>query len=245
MALALFATACGGDKKPEVKPDKQKEAESHYELCMAYFQAEKGSEALEECEKARDANPYDSQIHNALGLIYFHKERFEKAEAAYNEALRLDPKNSNARHNLGTLYLYLGRYNEATSSFTEALADDTYRNQANTLNGLGWAAYKQQDYVRAEQYFKEVLDRDARYLIAYDNLAKVYMATDRYDEAIEQLNYVLTLNAEYPEAHLDLALCFIKKNDKEKAREHLLKVLEVDPLGKLGRQAQEYLNILD
>ncbi|MCZ7586369.1 MAG: tetratricopeptide repeat protein [Deltaproteobacteria bacterium] len=134
---------------------------------------------------------------------------------------------------------------EAINQFSEALADDTYRNRANTLNGLGWAHYKKGDYVRAESYFKEVIDRDRRYMIAYDNLAKVYMATNRIDDAIATLQQVLDQAPLYPEANLDMGICLLKKDDKAKAREHFLQVIKVDPLGKLGSQAQEYMNIIE
>ena len=160
--LAAGFLVLGGcpQKKPTVSAAKQKEAQGHYDMAMAFMQNDKGSQALDELEKAKAVDPYDSGISNALGLVYFSKERFDKAEVAYKKAIELDPKNSDARHNLGTLYLYLGRYDEAVNQFNEALADDTYRNQANTLNALGWTYFKQQDYVRAEQNFKDVINRD-------------------------------------------------------------------------------------
>ena len=245
--LAAGVLVLGGcpKEKPSVSAAKQKEAQGHYDMAMAFMQNDKGSQALDELEKAKAVNPFDSAVSNALGLVYFSKERFDKAEGAYKKAIELDSKNSDARHNLGTLYLYLGRYDEAVNQFNEALADDSYRNQANTLNSLGWICYKQQDYVRAEQYFKDVINRDGRYLIAYDALAKVFMATNRIDDAVAQLNKVLEIAPMYPEANLDLGICFLKKGEKAKARENFMKVLQADPLGKLGSQAQEYLNILD
>jgi type IV pilus assembly protein PilF len=247
IAVCAALLVLGGcvPKKPSVSEGKQKEALGHYNMAMAFMQSDKASQALEELEKARDFNPYDSEIQNALGLVYFSKERFEKAEDSYKRALENDPKNSDARHNLGTLYLYQGRYTEAIGMFSEALANDTYRNQANTLNALGWAYYKQQDYARAEGYFKEVINRDGRYVIAYDNLAKVYMATNRFDDAMAELKKVLGLAPMYAEANLDMGICYLKKGEKGKAREHFMKVLQADPLGKLGSQAQEYINILE
>ncbi len=242
--FALLAFGCG-DKKPSVSLAKQQEAQSHYDMALAYMQEEKPSQALEELEKAIAANPYDPNIHNALGLVYYHKERFDKAEAAYLKAVELDPKHSDAQHNLGTLYLYLGQTDQAVSRFNEALAVDTYRNQANSLNGLGWAYFKKQDYVRAEQYFKDVIERDRRYLIAYDNLAKVYMATGRIDDAMARLNAALEIQPLHPESNLDMGICLLRQKDQAKAREYFLKVVQVDPLGKMGQQAQEYLNLLD
>ena len=241
----MFLAVSCGDKKPTVSLAKQKQAQSSYDLAMAFFKSDKGSQAIEEMEKAAKLDPYNADIQNGMGLLYYHKERFEKAEASYKKAIELDPTHADARHNLGTLYLYLGRYHESIGQFNEALANDTYRNQSNSLNSLGWAHYKLQDYVAAEKYFKEVVERDRKYLIAYDNLAKVYMATNRIDDAIEQLNYVIGLAPFYPEANLDMGICMLRNNNKDKAREHFLKVLKVDPMGKMGAQAQEYLNLLE
>ena len=244
---AAFLAGCGGaEKKPEVSPKDKEQAQGHFEMGVALINGGRGEEALGELEEAVEINTYDPEIHNAMGLVYFHKERFAKAEEAYKKAIELDPENTaDTMHNLGTLYLYLGRYDEAINQFQNALADDTYRNRANTINALGWAYYKKQSYVEAEQAFKDVIDRDARYYIAYDNLAKVYIATNRIDDAITQLEFVLRFAPEYPEANLDLGICYLKKGEKDRAREHFLKVVQIDPLGKLGSQAQDYLNLIE
>lgn len=243
-ALIAAAPACA-EKKKSVSAAKELEAQAHYDTALAYVSSEKGSQALEELEKAAAINPYDPNIYNVMGLVYFHKERFEKARESYAKAIELDPKHGDARHNMGALLLYMGQYDQAISEFNEALANDTYRNQANSLNALGWAYYKKQDYVRAEQYFKEVIERDRLYFIAYDNLAKVYIASGRIDEAMVELGRVLEQAPLYPEANLDMGICYLKKQDQAKAREHFLKVVQIDPLGTLGQQAQEYLNLLD
>ncbi len=245
IVVAVAVTVGCGNKKLSVSLAKQKDAKSSYDLAMAFFKSDKGPQAIGEMLEASKLDPYSAEIQNGLGLLYYHKERFEKSEAAYKKAIELDPAYSDARHNLGTLYLYLGRYPEAVSQFNEALTNDTYRNQANTLNSLGWAHFKMQDYVVAEKHFKEVIKRDRKYLIAYDNLAKVYMATNRIDDAILQLGYVFKQAPFYPEANLDMGICMLKKSNQVKAREHFLKVLQVDPTGKLGAQAQEYLNLLE
>ena len=78
-----------------------------------------------------------------------------------------------------------------------------------------------------------------------DNIAKVYMNLERYEDAIAELNKALAINEYYVEALLDLGICHLKVGEKEKARENFKKVLEIDPLGKLGSQAQEYLNLLE
>jgi len=244
MILAIFlCSSC--ERKPRVSQVKQEKAKASYELAVAYMNKGDGTSALEELMKAVATNPYDANIQNALGLVYYHKEKFDQSLEHFNKALELNPKMSDAKHNLGTVYLYLGRYDEAIKLFSEALADDLYRNQAQTLNSIGWAYFKKQQYTQAEQYFQKVLEHDRLYLIAYDNLAKVYIALNRYEDAIEKLTRVLELAPLYPEAHLDLGICFLKLDRKEDARQHFRKVLEVDPYGKLGSQAQEYINLLE
>jgi type IV pilus assembly protein PilF len=245
IAVAVAVTVGCGNKKLSVSLAKQKDAKSSYDLSMAFFMSDKGPQAIEEMLEASELDPYSAKIQNGLGLLYFYKERFEKSEAAYKKAIELDPEFSDAHHNLGTLYLYLGRYPEAVSQFSEALTNDTYRSQSNSLNSLGWALLKMQDYVAAEKHFKDVIERDRKYLIAYGNLAKVYMATNRIDDAVVQLEYVFLQAPFYPEANLDMGICMLKKNNQVKAREHFLKVLQIDPTGKLGAQAQEYLNLLE
>ncbi|MDP8254373.1 MAG: tetratricopeptide repeat protein [Candidatus Alcyoniella australis] len=240
IVVLLLVSAC----QKRVKPDDLDRAEGYYLLGVSSMELGDSTGALESLLMAVEINPQEPRYHDAVGLVYYSKERFDKAINHFKQALALDPNYSDSHHNLGTVYLYLGRYNEAIDEFSAALQNDLYRNRAASLNSLGWCHYKLGDYVKAEEYLQGVIKQDRRYLIAYNNLALVYIAMDRGEDAVATLLRVLELSPDYAEAHLNLGIAYTKIGRTDQAKVEFAKVIEVDPYGKLGDQAKQYLRLL-
>ena len=244
IVICILAISCS-KKPPKLDTKPCNKAKGYFQLGVSYMNADDPISALEQLFKAEKLCPHDSETQNAIGLIYFSKERFEKSIKHFKLALAAKPDYSDAHHNLGVVYLYLNQYDDAINSFTLALQNDLYRNQANSLNALGWAYYKKKDYVNAEKYFKETLEHDRLYLPSYDNLGKVYMALNRFEDALVPLDKAISLNANYVEAIFDRGVCFFKLGLKNKAKSDFEKVKQLDPLGKFGIQSEEYLKLME
>lgn len=241
-SIFLLASFCCAGK--DVTPKKAKEAEAYYLRAISYMQKDKPQEALLNLQEAVKLNPSDPRFFDAMGLVYFSTETFDKAEESYREAIKVDPKYTDAHHNLGVLYNHLGRYDEAISEFELVLQDELYRNRANTLNALGWAYHKKADYKNAEDAFKKTIKHDRLYLIAYDNLGKVYIDSKRYDEAVAILEQVLKLESNYPEARLDLGIAYLKLGKTDEAKTEFERAIALDPQGPIGKEAKKYLELL-
>jgi len=241
LALLFLGTACQTKK---VSEKDARMAKGYFEMAVAYMQGGDATGALGELLKAVEYNPHDPEIRNALGLVYYSKGKYAKAIEQFKIALDLSPDHSDTHHNLGHLYMTQGRYDPAIQEFQAALGNDLYRNRAQTLNAMGFAYYKKRDYLKAEEVLKDCLDHDRLYILAYDNLAKVYIALDRFEEAQGYLESVLKLQPFFPEAMLDLALVYMKLGVREQARDLLKRVKEIDPLGEYGRRADEMLEML-
>jgi len=242
--VCIFSISCS-KKPPKLDTKPCNKAKGHFQLGVSYMNADDPTSALEQLLKAEKLCPHDPETQNALGLVFYAKERFDKSITHFKLALSYKEDFSDAFHNLGIVYLYLNRYDESISCFKSALTNDLYRNQANSLNALGWAYYKKKDYVNAEKYFKETLEHDRLYLPAYDNLAKVYILLERFEDALVPLDKVIKINANFIEAIFDRGVCFFKLGFKGKAKTDFEKVRELDPLGKFGTQAEEYLKLME
>ncbi|NLH48209.1 MAG: tetratricopeptide repeat protein [Myxococcales bacterium] len=242
LSLSVVAASCG---RPHVGADDARKAKGYYELAVASMNGGDATGALNELLKAVEINPYDPDIHNALGLVYYSNEKYTKAISHFQKAIELDPQHSDAHHNLGHLYLTQGRYDLATAEFQQALENDLYRNRAQTLNALGYTYYKKRDYLKAEETLKGCIEHDRLYFLAYDNLAKVYIALERYDDARPILEQALQMQPLFPEAMLDLGLVYWKINKKNQAVDLFKRVKQIDPLGEFGARADEYLGLLE
>jgi type IV pilus biogenesis/stability protein PilW len=242
LAVCFMGASC---QRKGVNEKDENMARSYFEMAVAYMQGGDATGALQELQKAVAINPYDPEYFNALGLVYYSKNKYGKAAANFKKAIEIDPLHSDARHNLGHLYLTQGRYELAIQEFDKALANDLYRNRPQTLNALGYSYFKRRDYIKAEKAFKECIDHDRMYFLSYGNLGKVYIALERYQDAANILERGLQLRPIYPEAMLDLSLVVCKQGNKQRGRELLKRVKQIDPYGEFGARADEYMMLCE
>jgi tetratricopeptide (TPR) repeat protein len=66
------------------------------------------------------------------------------------------------------------------------------------MNNIGLCLYKLGDLDRAEGIFREIIERDSAYVYAHTNLARVYRAAGRPEEAERHLAIAERLAPEDP-----------------------------------------------
>ena len=130
-----------------------------------------------------------------FGFALNKVERYEEAVAAYEEARRLRPESPSVYRNLGLLYLNppFSDYETAERMFAN-LAQ--YRpNESSSHNFLGESYRLQGKLEAAEDSFLLALSKDESYTKTKYNLAWVYMAMGRAEEATK---YFDSYQAQYP-----------------------------------------------
>jgi len=91
------------------------------------------------------------------------------------------------------------------------------------LNGVALESIWYKDYKKAEDLFRKALSLDPLDYEIRNNLAVVYIQTNRPSEAIVELEKAVALKPDYAVAHYNLARLYLYKQgkDKQKARMHL------------------------
>ena len=118
------------------------------------------------------------------GIKLFQEENYDASIQKYNEALKVDPNNSIAYNLLGMAYRF-------------------------KFNQTGTQEYKTKEI----EYFKEAIDLDPKYWVAYKNLAATLYYLDRKKEAVPYLEKALELQPNDPEKSLLLQWIEEGKND--------------------------------
>lgn len=211
---------------------------------LSFMQRGEAERALEQFFNSRKLDPDNPDVHDAIGLIYFSMEKFDKADLAYQKAIEVDPDYSDAYHNRGILQLYLGRYDEAIVSFDTALSNDLYRNRAATLNSLGWSYFQKGDNDKAKLYLQDAIEHNRLFVVAYNNLGQVLIRTGEYQKAINNLEIAVKHSSQYVEAYLFLGIAHLKLDQIPEARKYFTTARKLDPYGKFGAKAQDYLQML-
>lgn len=118
------------------------------------------------------------------GIKLFQEGNYDASIQKYNEALKVEPNNSIAYNLLGMAYRF-------------------------KFNQTGTQEYKTKEI----EYFKEAIDLDPKYWVAYKNLAATLYYLDRKKEAVPYLEKALELQPNDPEKSLLLQWIEEGKND--------------------------------
>jgi tetratricopeptide (TPR) repeat protein len=140
------------------------------------------------------------------GNEFFKAGQYEPALASYQEALRLDPDEKKIFMNIGLAYM--GQY-QPGSKHPRDLA----------------IAQKAIDYL---EKFVQAFPQDKKTQKAREFMVSMYLATDRFDDAIKFYEEMLKTNPKDSKAMSSIAQMYFKKGDFDTAVVWLKKRLEVE-----------------
>jgi tetratricopeptide (TPR) repeat protein len=140
------------------------------------------------------------------GNEFFKAGQYEPALASYQEALRLDPEEKRIFMNIGLAYM--GQYQPGSKHPRDLET-----------------AQKAIDYL---EKFVQAFPEDKKTQKAREFLVSMYLATDRYDNAIKFYQEMLKTNPKDSKAMSSIAQMYFKKGDFDTAVVWLKKRLEVE-----------------
>ncbi len=97
-------------------------------------------------------------------------------------------------YELGSIYLEKKLYSQAIALFQKAIKaaeQETEENIAPIYNGLGFAAFSQEQYDLAIRHYKEALKQNPDYVFALNNLGHAYEKKNLVAPALEAYEQVL------------------------------------------------------
>ncbi len=174
-----------------------------------------------------NAHPDDrSEAYLALGRIESGQKRFREAVDALTHALEIDPRNVAPHRELAKAYYHLARYDQAVKHARDLLAQNPRDLECQGL--IGQCHMKQRrwaDAITALEQVERMAPRNAHLL---NLLGQAYAGTHQYRKAIEVFARSVALRPD-PPVMLNLAVCYMRINEKEQARELVDRVLDADP----------------
>lgn len=172
-------------------------------------------------EKSSSLDPRNPKLQNSLLGIYMglhedHQSRnkpepFWLEEAVYKKILELSPNNPHALNNLGYLYAEYG-VNTQTAQELCQRAVDMAPDSPGFRDSLGWAAFKNRDYKKAEEELKKSLSMKMNVYDPHYHLATVYYAAGDLEKATEHYDHAIKLRPDSAEALNNLAYLYTEQN---------------------------------
>ena len=157
------------------------------------------AEAIDTCQHALESNPREASLYVLLGQLYESKQGLDKAKEAYKKALDIDPNHPLASNNLAYLLLQTGGNPDLAMPLAQT-ARRAMPDSPDAADTLGWVFYQKGAYKSAVDFFQEAL-----------KLAEKGRLPDD------------------PTTHFHLGLAYERMGQPALARQHLQRVLKINP----------------
>ena len=158
-------------------------------------------------EEALQSFPSSSRLWFALGFANFKLDKNEEAERALRKAIELDPKFAPAFAYLGLIRARTGAYGEAISLYESALRADPKLAVVHHL--IADAMLKQNADARLiETHLRQSVEMDPTFTPARLSLGKLFMRSQRWTNAVSELEQVVKLDPNAPDAYYQLGLAY-------------------------------------
>ena len=158
-------------------------------------------------EESLQTFPTSSRLWFALGFANFKLDKNEEAERALRKAVEIDPKFAPAFAYLGLIRARTGAYGEAIPLYESALRADPKLGVVHHL--IADAMLKQNADPRViETHLRQSVELDPTFTPARLSLGKLFMRSQRWADAVSELEQVIKLDPNVPEAYYQLGLAY-------------------------------------
>jgi len=172
---------------------------AYLQLGQAQVNSGAVDEALATYNRALIDNPKEAAFDILIGGLYENKHELEKAKSAYQAALQLKPDDPSASNNLAYVLLETGGNPDMALHYAQT-ARRALPQSSNVADTLGWAFYQKGVYQSAIDLFQEAIKLSAK------------------NKEPDSATY-----------HYHLGLAYAKAAQPALAKQHLERVLKIDP----------------
>jgi len=212
--------------------------DAHSNLGDVYQLQGKPAEAERAYRRAIELGaPYANTYYN-LGITYVDTGKLAEAEGALLRALEIQPTNTEARYTLGWVYDNQGKYALAEQAYAETLRQKPSYPEPRI--NLGVLLTKQGRYKEALEQLQIAQRYAPSHPVLLYALGDASMKTNHYQEAIGPLSQLARQEPQHQLVHTSLGLCYEALGNKEQAKVHFQKAIEVAPQEAYTNLAREH-----
>jgi len=206
----------------------------HQNMASFYFQRERFDEATAYLERVIPAVENPVPLIYLLARLHAAQGDSEKADALIQEATQIDPADPIPYL---TLSGHLGRQGDVEGALVAAekaleidpTMTDAKLRVAEIMVDVGYRDGDTEKVQRGQQMVEEVLATGTPSASALMVMAKINLAQQKVEEAIEGLRAALEIEPASPQAHFVLGTALSVKGEAAAARTELARALEIDP----------------
>jgi superkiller protein 3 len=164
--------------------------------------------AIIRLEESLQSFPSSSRLWFALGFANFKLNKNEEAERALRKAIDLDTKFAAAYAYLGLIRVRVGEFSDAISLYENALREDPKLGVVHYLIADAMLKQMNADARIVEKHLRQSIEMDPTFTPSRLALGKLFMRSQRWADAVSELDQVVRLDPSVAEAYYQLGLAY-------------------------------------
>jgi Tfp pilus assembly protein PilF len=232
---------------PEDVTDRERRARAHYSVAMEHLAEGRNALAIRELQGARELAPDDPWVELSLAEAFTRRGKNAEAELHLKRAIKMREDFHPALLNLSALYISEDRFDESLVISDRLLDDATFPVPWKALTNKGYALFRQGHRDEARVQLEMALEYHEGFWPALLDLAIIDAEEQRYVEALERLELVLSVgpgSLAEAEANYRIAVIYISLGNRAKAMHHLTISASSRSSGQWGKRSEDYLKRL-
>ena len=201
----LLLTGCGGGKNSKLAAADaaaDSPANLYIGLATAYYERGQMPAALENAERAVQADNKNANAHYMLAVIHQRLGQTKEAEHAFAAALRIAPDNPDILNAHGSMLCLAGKYREAAAQFDKALKNPLYQTPEVALMNAAKCAERAKQGTEAERHLRNALTANPNFAPALYSMAELSFKRGAYPESYEYMVRYFRVGQVTPESLL-------------------------------------------
>jgi len=180
----------------------------------------------------------DYEINKELGECYLFMGELDKAEEYYKKAVSSNGIHPDPYLGLATVAVQRGDLTDAMLMYEKAHKIEP---TDKSLSGIALIRMENGEVEESFTMFVEAIKLNPENMVALFSLIRLGHEMDRVDEIIPYLDSYLEIDPGKHEVRYALAGCYIVLEQNDAAREHVEKILEVDPEHEAAKEMLEQI----
>lgn len=177
--LACLLAGCVSSTTGSPKPvaDTEDAATANFQLGVRYFQNGNYDLARNRLELSLKLDPKRAVVWSTLGATYEMLNNLRLAEEAHDNAIRLAPKDFDVQNAYAVFLCRQKRYDDAELQLDRSIRAATNDNPEVMMTNAGVCMMQKPDYAKAEEFFRQALERRPTHAEALLQMAVLKHAT--------------------------------------------------------------------
>lgn len=238
LTIMALAISVKGGAQEKLRPTSY-----NYQRAMEAVNNNDAEEALEYLNKELAENPKNGYAYVWLAMVRDYQDEYGQALSAADQALKFLPKKDKE-------YLYMA-YGTRANVYCEI--EDTVRALADYAAAIklrpeetkmyekrAQIYYERDEFDLADADYRRIIELDRGDVMGYMGIGRNRMDQKRWEEAIEQFDFVAKTHPDYSSANSFRAECYIATKDWDKASDDIMTALRIDHDEKAVRLMQTY-----